>query len=40
MSTAEIKEYTARCIAELRSGDEAQEGMTAFFEKRKPKWAE
>ncbi len=40
MSTAEIKEYTARLIAELRSGDEAQEGMAAFFEKRKPKWAE
>jgi methylglutaconyl-CoA hydratase len=40
MSTAEIKEYTARCIAELRSGNEAQEGMSAFFEKRKPTWAD
>ncbi len=26
-------------IAELRSGDEAREGMAAFFENQKPKWA-
>lgn len=38
MPLAEAKDYTARVIAELRSGDEAQEGMTAFLEKRKPKW--
>jgi methylglutaconyl-CoA hydratase len=38
MSLAEAKEYTARVIAELRSGDEAQEGMAAFLEKRKPNW--
>jgi methylglutaconyl-CoA hydratase len=38
MSLAEAREYTARVIAELRSGDEAQEGMAAFLEKRKPKW--
>ena len=38
MSLEEAKDYTARVIAELRTGDEAQEGMTAFLEKRKPKW--
>jgi methylglutaconyl-CoA hydratase len=38
MPLAEAKEYTARVIAELRVGDEAQEGMTAFLEKRKPGW--
>jgi methylglutaconyl-CoA hydratase len=40
MSLSEAKEYTARVIAELRSGDEAQEGMTAFLERRKPGWIE
>jgi methylglutaconyl-CoA hydratase len=30
---------TARRIAGIRSTDEAQEGMAAFFEKRKPNWA-
>jgi methylglutaconyl-CoA hydratase len=40
MSLAEAKEYTARVIAELRSGDEAQEGMAAFLEKRKPRWVD
>lgn len=38
MSLGEAKEYTARVIADLRSGDEAQEGMAAFLEKRKPRW--
>jgi methylglutaconyl-CoA hydratase len=38
MPLAEAKEYTAKVIAELRSGDEAQEGMAAFLEKRKPTW--
>jgi methylglutaconyl-CoA hydratase len=38
MPLAEAKEYTAKVIAELRTGDEAQEGMTAFLEKRKPGW--
>lgn len=33
----EIK-YTASCIAKLRQADEGQEGMSAFLEKRKPKW--
>ena len=31
---------TARRIAERRSSDEAKEGLAAFLEKRKPKWAE
>jgi methylglutaconyl-CoA hydratase len=39
MPIADAKQYTARMIAELRCGDEAQEGMTAFLEKRKPRWA-
>jgi len=35
------EEYRAalpRTLAEVRSGDEAREGLTAFFEKRKPGW--
>ena len=34
-------EYRAalpRTLAEVRSGEEASEGLTAFFEKRKPGW--
>lgn len=34
----EVQEYTARLIANLRLSPEAQEGMNAFLEKRKPKW--
>ncbi|MBI4720879.1 MAG: enoyl-CoA hydratase/isomerase family protein [Chitinivibrionia bacterium] len=34
----ELKEFTARMIADLRISDEGQEGMAAFFEKRKPSW--
>jgi methylglutaconyl-CoA hydratase len=30
--------YTAEVIARLRQSPEAQEGMAAFLEKRKPKW--
>jgi len=30
--------YTAKIIAEIRASAEGQEGMTAFLEKRKPKW--
>jgi methylglutaconyl-CoA hydratase len=40
MSFEEAKSYTARMIAELRISREGQEGMAAFLEKRKPKWAE
>jgi methylglutaconyl-CoA hydratase len=39
MSLNEAKEYTAKMIANLRISKEGQEGMTAFFEKRKPEWA-
>jgi methylglutaconyl-CoA hydratase len=38
MPLSEAKEYTARVIAEVRVSDEGQEGMTAFLEKRKPRW--
>ncbi len=31
-------EYVARTLAELRIGPEAQEGVSAFLEKRKPNW--
>ncbi len=36
----EVKEITARRIAELRTGEEGQEGLGAFLEKRKPAWRE
>jgi len=39
MPLEEARAYTARMIADLRCGDEAQEGMAAFLEKRKPRWA-
>jgi methylglutaconyl-CoA hydratase len=39
MSHAEVKKYTAEVIARIRMSDEGQEGMTAFLEKRKPRWA-
>jgi methylglutaconyl-CoA hydratase len=38
MPLSEAKEYTAKVIAEVRVSDEGQEGMTAFLEKRKPRW--
>lgn len=37
-SSAEIREYTASLIAKLRTSQEGQEGLTAFFEKRAPSW--
>jgi methylglutaconyl-CoA hydratase len=40
MPLEEAKGYTARVIAEVRVSDEGQEGMSAFLEKRKPKWLE
>ncbi len=40
MSFDEARRFTAEMIARLRVSDEAQEGMTAFLEKRKPKWSE
>ena len=36
----DVGKYTAEVIARLRMSAEGQEGMKAFFEKRKPKWAE
>ncbi|MFC2156766.1 enoyl-CoA hydratase/isomerase family protein [Acidobacteriota bacterium] len=39
-NTSEVKEFTARMIANLRVSEEGQEGMAAFLEKRKPKWTE
>jgi len=40
MGFDEAKRFTAEMIAELRVSAEAQEGMAAFLEKRKPKWSE
>lgn len=34
----DILSYTAEVIADLRVADEGQEGLSAFFEKRKPNW--
>jgi len=35
---SEVESYTTNLIATLRTSDEGQEGMTAYFEKRKPAW--
>jgi methylglutaconyl-CoA hydratase len=40
MSLDEAERYTAEMIAKLRVSPEAQEGMAAFFERRKPGWVE
>ena len=37
---SQIMADTSRRIAERRASDEAKEGLSAFLEKRKPKWAE
>ena len=34
----DLVELTAERIAQLRTSDEAQEGIAAFLEKRKPRW--
>ena len=39
-TTNNIKKVTTELIASLRVGDEGQEGLKAFFEKRKPNWLE
>jgi len=39
-ASAEAPELMARTIAELRTGDEGQEGLGAFLEKREPRWRE
>jgi methylglutaconyl-CoA hydratase len=36
----EARRYSIEMIAQLRVSPEGQEGMAAFLEKRKPKWAE
>lgn len=35
-----IMDYTAQLIASLRASEEGQEGMSAFLEKRPPKWTQ
>lgn len=35
---ADLKPWTAELIAKLRAGEEGQEGMRAFLEKRAPTW--
>lgn len=35
---SDISEKTSKLLSEVRVGDEAQEGMLAFFEKRKASW--
>jgi methylglutaconyl-CoA hydratase len=37
---SEIRRFTSRVIADVRISPEAQEGMKAFLEKRKPGWTE
>jgi methylglutaconyl-CoA hydratase len=36
----DLRSYTQRCIADLRTGPEGQEGLQAFLEKRIPAWQE
>jgi methylglutaconyl-CoA hydratase len=35
-----MRDYTANLIARLRDSDEGREGMSAFLQKRKPRWQE
>jgi methylglutaconyl-CoA hydratase len=39
LSLEEAKSHTAELIARMRVGEEAQEGMAAFLDKRKPRWS-
>jgi len=39
-SKEELRSYTTRLIAERRSSDEGQEGLSAYLEKREPWWRE
>lgn len=36
---ADVIGYTAGLIAELRTEDEGREGLTAFLDKRSPRWS-
>jgi methylglutaconyl-CoA hydratase len=38
-SPEDSRRYTAEMLAKMRAGDEGQEGLTAFFERRPPRWA-
>ncbi len=38
MDLQDAKRFTAEILAELRKGEEGQEGMAAFLEKRRPGW--
>jgi methylglutaconyl-CoA hydratase len=38
MDRADVREYTAQRIAQLRAAPEGQEGLRAFLEKRSPAW--
>jgi methylglutaconyl-CoA hydratase len=38
LNLEKAKEFTSQMLAKIRIGNEAQEGMQAFFEKRKPEW--
>jgi len=38
LNLEEASDFTARLLANLRVGDEAQEGMKSFLEKRDPDW--
>ena len=38
MNLEEASDFTSRLLADLRVGDEAQEGMRSFLEKRDPAW--
>ncbi|MGH7898963.1 MAG: enoyl-CoA hydratase-related protein [Candidatus Binatia bacterium] len=38
-SPEENRRYTAEMLAKMRSGEEGQEGMASFLEKRPPRWA-
>ena len=38
LSDDEAREWTARTTAQRRAGEEGQEGLRAFLEKRKPRW--
>lgn len=40
LSAKKAKKVTSEEIADIRTTKEAQEGLTAFFEKRKPKWGD